>query len=75
MRILLTSNTSCDPPKGGSTRANLAWLRLAFGLGCFLPWPLAMVCCRWISPRHAGVSNVYGSSPVRYCHSRCITSS
>jgi hypothetical protein len=31
---------------------NLAWLRLAFGLGCFLPWPLAMVCCRWISPRH-----------------------
>ena len=27
MRILLTSNTSCDPPRGGSTRANLAWLR------------------------------------------------
>jgi glycosyltransferase involved in cell wall biosynthesis len=27
MRILLTSNTSADPPRGGSTRANLAWLR------------------------------------------------
>jgi glycosyltransferase involved in cell wall biosynthesis len=27
MRILLTSNASCDPPKGGSTRSNLAWLR------------------------------------------------
>ncbi len=27
MRILLTSSTSCDPPRGGSTRANLAWLR------------------------------------------------
>lgn len=31
---------------------NLAWLRLAFGLGCFLPWPLAMICCRWISPEN-----------------------
>jgi glycosyltransferase involved in cell wall biosynthesis len=27
MRILLTSNASYDPPKGGSTRSNLAWLR------------------------------------------------
>ncbi|MDR3717283.1 MAG: glycosyltransferase [Bryobacteraceae bacterium] len=27
MRILLTANASYDPPKGGSTRANLAWLR------------------------------------------------
>ena len=31
---------------------NLAWLRLAFGLGCFIPWPLAMICCRWISPQN-----------------------
>jgi hypothetical protein len=31
---------------------NLAWLRWAFGLGCFLPWPVAMVCCHWISPKH-----------------------
>ena len=31
---------------------NLTWLRLAFGLGCFLPWPLAMICCRWISPQN-----------------------
>src|SRR5208282_6425056 len=31
---------------------NLAWLRLAWGLGCFLPWPLAMICCRWISPQN-----------------------
>ncbi len=27
MKILLTSNASYDPPKGGSTRGNLAWLR------------------------------------------------
>jgi hypothetical protein len=31
---------------------NLAWLRFAFGLGCFLPWPMAMFCCRWISPKN-----------------------
>ncbi len=27
MRVLLTSNASHAPPKGGSTRSNLAWLR------------------------------------------------
>ena len=27
MRVLLTSNASYDPPKGGSTRSNLMWLR------------------------------------------------
>jgi len=27
MRLLLTSNASYDPPRGGSTRSNLAWLR------------------------------------------------
>lgn len=27
MRLLLTSNASHHPPKGGSTRSNLAWLR------------------------------------------------
>jgi glycosyltransferase involved in cell wall biosynthesis len=27
MKVLLTSNASYDPPKGGSTRANLAWLK------------------------------------------------
>lgn len=27
MRVLLTSNASHHPPKGGSTRSNLAWLR------------------------------------------------
>ena len=37
MRILLTSNTSCDPPKGGSTRANLAWLRHLAATGPRLP--------------------------------------
>lgn len=30
----------------------LAWLRLAFGLGCFLPWPIALGCCFWIAPKH-----------------------
>jgi glycosyltransferase involved in cell wall biosynthesis len=27
MKILLTSNASYDPPRGGSTRSNLVWLR------------------------------------------------
>src|SRR4051812_10823717 len=27
MRVLLTSNASYDPPRGGSTRSNLVWLR------------------------------------------------
>lgn len=27
MRLLLASNASYDPPRGGSTRSNLAWLR------------------------------------------------
>jgi hypothetical protein len=31
---------------------NLAWLRFAFSLGCFLPWPIVMVCCYWISPKN-----------------------
>ncbi len=33
MRVLLTSNASYDPPKGGSTRGNLAWLRAMTALG------------------------------------------
>ena len=45
MRILLTSNTSCDPPKGGSTRANLAWLRRLAGQGH---------ACRAVTPTPAG---------------------
>lgn len=31
---------------------NLSLLRFAFGLGCFLPWPLAMFCCWRISPKN-----------------------
>jgi len=31
---------------------DLFWLRLAFGLGCFFPWPLALLLCRWISREH-----------------------
>lgn len=31
---------------------HLGWLRLAFGLGRFLPWPLALLGCRWLSPKH-----------------------
>ncbi|HEX3625664.1 MAG TPA: hypothetical protein VH280_09580 [Verrucomicrobiae bacterium] len=31
---------------------NLSWLRLAFGLGCFLPWPLALAACYWICRKH-----------------------
>ena len=33
MKVLLTSNASYDPPKGGSTRSNLAWLRHLAGAG------------------------------------------
>lgn len=33
MKVLLTSNASYDPPKGGSTRGNLAWLRHLAGAG------------------------------------------
>lgn len=33
MRILLTSNASYAPPRGGSTRSNLAWLRHLAGAG------------------------------------------
>ncbi len=28
---------------------NLSLLRLAFGMGCYLPWPLALLVCRWLS--------------------------
>lgn len=45
MRILLTSNTSCDPPRGGSTRANLAWMRHLAGQGHV---------CRAVTPTPAG---------------------
>jgi len=31
---------------------NPAWLRLAFGLGRFLPWPMVLLGCHWISPKH-----------------------
>ncbi len=27
-------------------------LRLAFGLGCFLPWPLALLVCHRLAPQH-----------------------
>jgi len=33
MKVLLTSNASYHPPKGGSTRSNLAWLRHLAGGG------------------------------------------
>jgi glycosyltransferase involved in cell wall biosynthesis len=33
MKVLLTSNASYDPPKGGSTRGNLAWLKHLAGAG------------------------------------------
>jgi glycosyltransferase involved in cell wall biosynthesis len=38
MRVLLTSNASYAPPRGGSTRSNLVWLRhlAAHGHECFV---------------------------------------
>jgi glycosyltransferase involved in cell wall biosynthesis len=43
MRVLLTSNASYDPPRGGSTRSNLAWLRYlaARGHDCHVVAPTA----------------------------------
>jgi surfactin synthase thioesterase subunit/glycosyltransferase involved in cell wall biosynthesis len=34
LRILLTSNAAYAPPRGGSTRSNLAWLRHLSAAGC-----------------------------------------
>ena len=31
---------------------NMHLLRFAFGLGSFLPWPIVLMLCHWISPRH-----------------------
>lgn len=31
---------------------NLHALELAFGLGCFLPWPISLMMCHWLAPRH-----------------------
>jgi glycosyltransferase involved in cell wall biosynthesis len=47
MRILLTANAPYDPPKGGSTRGNLAWLRRLAANGH---------ACRVIAPTPAGDS-------------------
>lgn len=43
MRILLTSNASYDPPRGGSTRSNLKWLAhlAAQGHACLVVAPTA----------------------------------
>lgn len=30
----------------------LPWLRIAFGIGCFLPWPVGLLLCHWISPKN-----------------------
>lgn len=47
MRILLTANASYDPPQGGSTRGNLAWLRHLAARGH---------ACRVVAPTPAGDS-------------------
>ena len=31
---------------------DMNWLRLAFGVGCFLLWPLIMMGCHWLSPKN-----------------------
>lgn len=45
MRVFLTANASYDPPQGGSTRSNLAWLRHLAAQGH---------ACRVIAPTPAG---------------------
>jgi hypothetical protein len=55
---------------------NLHILKLAFGLGCFMPWPIALTLCYKIAPRHlwlallacaAGYLNA-GFMPVGECN-------
>jgi glycosyltransferase involved in cell wall biosynthesis len=56
MRVLLTSNASYDPPKGGSTRSNLMWLRhLA----------LSGHPCRVVCPREEGAEDAQVVDTVR----------
>ena len=31
---------------------DLSKLQIAFGIGCFMSWPLAMALCRWLVPKH-----------------------
>ena len=31
---------------------DLSKLQVAFGIGCFMSWPLAMVICFWLAPKH-----------------------
>jgi hypothetical protein len=31
---------------------DLTQLQIAFGLGCFCAWPVAMALCLWLSPKH-----------------------
>ena len=40
--------------KLGVTNMNL--LRTAFGLGCFLPWPVVLWCCHRMAPRYFWVA-------------------
>jgi len=66
MRILLTSNASYDPPKGGSTRSNLAWLRhlAAAGHACAVVSPTA-----GSAPDHISVVDaitVYGTKDLSF---------
>jgi len=42
--------------KSGVT--NMGLLRLAFGLGCYLPWPAVLACCYWMSPKHFWLATV-----------------
>ena len=37
---------------------NMHLLRIAFGLGCFLPWPIVLLFCHWITPRYFWVAVV-----------------
>jgi hypothetical protein len=32
--------------------ANLHFLQLAFGVGCFLPWLISLALCYWMAPWH-----------------------
>jgi len=31
---------------------DMGWLRFLFGLGCFLPWPIILLLCWQMSPKH-----------------------
>ncbi|MEY4916410.1 MAG: hypothetical protein RL616_323 [Verrucomicrobiota bacterium] len=57
---------------------DLSWLRFAYGVGCFLPWPLALTICWRISPKNfwlaaAGCAAGYLNGAYMPVGQHCVT--